>query len=273
MNNPISSTPGKPQRDMPVTLWMDRIARSLVPLVGVIVFLLIWELLARGDVISSRLLPGAWATLTSMWQNLLYGTLGADLLATLSRTVYAFLIAMILGVPIGIALGASTQIYRSAEVLVDFFRSTPATALFPLALVIFGMGAMASIAVAAFAAWLVMVFNSASGVLQASRTRKNAAKVMGAPRWRVLKDVYFFEALPQTFVGMRMAISLCLVVIVVAEMFIGSVDGIGKRIIDAQIIYDLPLMYAAILVSGAMGYALNLIFILVERLLIHWSGR
>src|SRR5205814_3416310 len=128
--------------------------------------------------------------------------------------------------------------------LVDFFRSTPATAMFPLFLLIFGLGDLAKVAVAAFAAFLIIFFNTAYGVMNARQTRLLAAKVMGASRTRIFRDVLFFETLPQTFVGLRTAISLALVVIIVAEMFIGSDNGLGHRIIDMQVIFDLKQMYA-----------------------------
>ena len=69
-----------------------------------------------------------------------------------------------------------------------------------------------------------------------------------------------------------MAISIGLVVIIVAEMFIGSVNGMGHRIIDSQQVYDLTDMYSSILVTGVIGYGLNLFFLGLERWLVHWSG-
>ena len=96
---------------------------------------------------------------------------------------------------------------------------------------------------------------------------------MGAKGWVLLKDVLFFDAMAQIFIGLRVAVSLSLVVIVVAEMFIGARDGIGKQIIDAQITYELPLMYGAIMMSGLMGYLLNYVLIFVERRFVHWSGK
>ena len=118
-----------------------------------------------------------------------------------------------------------------------------------------------------------MVFNVAYGVMNARRTRILAAKSMGASSIRIFRDVIFFETLPQTFVGLRTAVSIALVVIIVAEMFIGAVDGMGHRIIDAQISYQLTDMYGSILVTGAMGYGLNLALLVFERTIVHWSGR
>jgi NitT/TauT family transport system permease protein len=96
---------------------------------------------------------------------------------------------------------------------------------------------------------------------------------MGASRWRVFRDVMFFESLSQTFVGLRMAVSIALVVIIVAEMFIGSINGMGHRIIDAQQVFDLQQMYASIIATGIMGYGFNLLFLGIEKWLVHWSGK
>lgn len=95
---------------------------------------------------------------------------------------------------------------------------------------------------------------------------------MGASRWRLFLDVVFFETLPQTFIGLRTAVSLTLVVIIVAEMFIGSTHGMGQRIIDAQQVFDLTQMYASILATGIMGYTLNQVFLSLEVRFVHWKG-
>ena len=169
-------------------------------------------------------------------------------------------------------IGANERIYRSAEFLIDFFRSTPATAMFPLFMLIFGLGDQGKIALAAFSALLIIVFNVAYGVLNARKTRIMAARSMGAGRIRIFADVIFLETLPQTFVGLRAGVSLALVVIVVAEMFIGGMDGMGHRIMDDQMSYNLKDMYGSLILSGALGYCLNYAFLLIERYFVHWAG-
>src|SRR5207237_8262848 len=99
----------------------------------------------------------------------------------------------------------------------------------PLFRVVFGGGDRTKVAVAAFGAALVILFNVAYGVMNARKTRLLAAKAMGASRLRVLADVMLLESLPQTFIGLRNGVSLALVIVVVAEMFIGSTDGLGQR--------------------------------------------
>lgn len=90
---------------------------------------------------------------------------------------------------------------------------------------------------------------------------------------RVMMGVTLLESLPQTFVGMRSGVSFALVIVIVAEMFIGSTDGLGQRVINAQMIFNMPEMYATIFGAGVLGYGLNLVFIVIERRFIHWGGK
>jgi NitT/TauT family transport system permease protein len=219
------------------------------------------------------LLPPPGDTLVHLWGAFAGGSIYPDLLSTIYRTVTAFGIAVAIGVPLGVILGSSEGAYRSVEFLIDFFRSTPSSALIPLFLLIFGITDVNKIAIASFGAALIVLFNSAYGVMNAKKTRVMAAQIMGVSRWHVFKDVMLMESLAQTFVGLRSAISMALVIVIVAEMFIGSETGLGHRIIDAQQVFNVKEMYTSILVTGALGYLLNLLFLLAEKRLVHWSGK
>ena len=244
-----------------------------LPVVGVVGLLLIWTLTVSMRLVDPVLLPSPAATFRAMWHGMTNGKLGADFLKTVERTIAATAIAAVIAIPLGVLLGSSEKVYRSVEFVIDFFRSTPASAMFPLFLVLFGVGDRTKISVAAFGAALVILFNVAYGVMNARKTRILAAKVMGASPLRVLSDVTLLELLPQTFVGLRNGVSLALVIIVVAEMFIGSTDGLGQRVFEAQQLFEMPDMYAAIFAAGALGYGLNLFFLTIERQFVHWSGK
>src|SRR5436190_1975725 len=244
-----------------------------LPVVGVIGLIILWYLAVWYEIVDKVLLPSPTETFRALWKGMVGGRLGLDFLRTLERTIFAILIAAAIAIPLGILLGASERVYRSVEFVIDFFRSTPASAMFPLFLVLFGVGDKTKISVAAFGAALVILFNVAYGVMNARKTRLLAAKVMGASRLRVLTDVMLLESLPQTFVGLRNGVSLALVIVVVAEMFIGSTDGLGQRVFEAQQLFAMPDMYAAIFAAGGLGYGLNLMFLLVERQFVHWSGK
>ncbi len=250
-----------------------RVLQPLTPLVGAIAFLLIWWLCTTLKLIDPFLLPTPQAAAKAMWTGLSNGTLSLDMIITIRRTIYAFLIAVLICVPLGLILGSSERLYSSCEFVIDFFRSTPASALFPLFLVILGVGENTKIAVAAFGAGLLILFNTAYGVMNARKVRQAAARVMGASSLKILYGVTLLESLPQTFVGMRSGISFSLVIVIVAEMFIGSTDGLGQRVINAQMIFNMPEMYATIFSAGALGYGLNLLFILAEKHFVHWGGK
>ena len=203
---------------------------------------IVWDLVVRAGLIKVILLPTPWATLGALVTGLAGGPLLLDFGVTVQRTLEAFLIAAVVGVPLGVLLGRNEKAYRSVEFLIDFFRSTPSSALIPLFLLIFGVSDIHKVAIAAFGALLI---------------------------------VLIWESLQPTFVGLRSAVSMALVIVIVivAEMFIGSDNGLGHRIIDAQQVLNVKSMYAAILAAGALGYGLNLLFLIAERRIVHWSGR
>ena len=245
----------------------------ITPAYGALGFIFLWWLVAFMQVIDPVLFPSPQASAKAIWAGIFQGNLLADVRVTVTRTLLSFIIATLICVPFGLVLGSSVKLYRSLEFVIDFFRSTPASALFPLFLVILGVGESTKIAVAAFGAGLLILFNTAYGVMNARKVRQAAAVVMGAPKTRVLVGVTLLESLPQTFIGMRSGVSFALVIVIVAEMFIGSTDGLGQRVINAQMIFNMPEMYATIFSAGVLGYGLNLFFILIERHFVHWGGK
>ncbi|MDM0038944.1 ABC transporter permease [Variovorax sp. J22G21] len=244
-----------------------------LPAIGPIALFILWDLVVRLGFIKPILLPTPADTVSALITGLAGGPLLLDFAVTVWRTLQAFAIAAIVGVPLGVLLGSNEKAYRSVEFLIDFFRSTPSSALIPLFLLIFGVSDINKVAIAAFGAFLIVIFNSAYGVINARKQRVMAARVMGASRWQIFKDVLIWESLQPSFVGLRSAVSMALVIVIVAEMFIGSDNGLGHRIIDAQQVLNVKSMYAAILAAGALGYALNILFLVAERRIVHWSGR
>jgi len=251
---------------------LDRMI-GFLPALGPILLFVVWDLTVRARLVSPVLLPLPGATLATLAQGLFGGTLLTDFGYTVLRTFEAFGIAAVFGVPLGILFGSNQRAYRSIEFLVDFFRSTPSSALIPLFMMIFGVTDLNKVAIAAFASILVIFFNSAYGVMNARKQRVMAARVMGASPWQIFRDVLIWESLQPIFVGLRSGVSMALVIVIVAEMFIGSDNGLGHRIIDSQQVLNVRDMYASIICAGALGYALNIFFLVLERRIVHWSGR
>ncbi len=271
---PAAPPPWKPAQAAPTlagprTPSWDR----AVPFIGPVFLFIVWDLVVRLGFIKPILLPPPADTVTALINGLAGGPLLKDFAVTLWRTCQAFMMAALVGVPLGVVLGSNDKAYRSVEFLVDFFRSTPSSALIPLFLMIFGVSDINKVAIATFGALLIVVFNSAYGVINARKQRVMAARVMGASRWQIFKDVLIWESLQPSFVGLRSAVSMALVIVIVAEMFIGSDSGLGNRIINSQQVMNVRDMYASILAAGAMGYSLNVLFLMAERRIVHWSGR
>jgi NitT/TauT family transport system permease protein len=196
-----------------------------------------------------------------------------DVVQTLLRLILGFSLGVIFGVPIGILMGYYRRVYNSLEALVDFFRSVPVTSLFPLFLLLFGIGDMAKIFIAAWSSSLLILINTMYGVRHSSITRQLVVKVMKASRRQVFTEVVIPDALPEIFVGFRTGVSLALVVVVVSEMFLGTRVGLGQVIYNSSLLYETATMYAAIGYTGLIGYGINKLFILLEKQIVHWVGK
>ncbi len=194
-----------------------------------------------------------------------------DIGVTLGRVGVAIVLAGALGVPVGLYLGYRKTVYSTVEAPLHALRSIPASALFPLLLIVVGVGNAAIIVLAAYPSLLVVLVNSANGASLANKRRLYQADILGLSAVEKIREVLFFEALPNIFDGLRTAVSYALVLVIAVEMFIGVGDrGLGRRIYDYQVAYRIPEMYAAILIAGSLGVLLNWVLTRLERRLLVW---
>ena len=242
--------------------------------VGPIVIVLLWAFVSATQVVSPLILSSPWEVAKALLKMLFWDrSLLPHLGLTCYRTIISFLVACVLGIPIGLAMGFMPRVYRSLEIVVDFFRSIPPIALFPLFLLILGIGEQSKLGVSVYGCTLVIIVNSAYGVLNAPSIRRTVGTVYGLSKWQVFKKIVLPDSLSHVFVGMRTSLSLALVLTVVVEMFIGSQSGLGKKIYDYHLVFDTPEMYATIVVTGIVGYTINKNFVWIERRLLHWIDR
>ncbi|MCX6803795.1 MAG: ABC transporter permease [Candidatus Diapherotrites archaeon] len=241
--------------------------------VGIILLFAVWGAVTLLHLYDAFFLPNPIEVLTELGKLLFSGALNADIYFTLLRLGEAFALAAIIGIPIGLALGASTKAFDSMEFLVEFLRSIPPISIFPLFMLIFGIDDTSKVAVAAFGAALIIIFNTTHGVMNSKKSRIIAAKLMGATKTQIFKKIIFWESLPQTFIGLRTGLSMALIIIIVTEMFIGTQFGLGRRIIDFQYIYNVKGLFGVIILTGIIGYAINMVFAFVEKRVIHWNGK
>lgn len=240
---------------------------------GPILVICIWVLVSVFKLASPLFLPSFFETINTLLVLLRQGNVFLDIWATVYRTLTGFFVAGVLGVPLGLLVGNYLKLYKTFEVVIDFFRSLPGTALFPLFLLIFGIGDGSKIATAVFVSLWIILINSAYGVLYSSKLRQKVGFTLGANRFQVFRDIVVMDALPQVFVGLRTALSISLVVVVVSEMFIGAKLGLGQKIFDAYLTYETTKLYAILLITGLLGYTLNKIFVAFEKKMVHWAGK
>lgn len=247
--------------------------KRLLPLLGPLIVLTIWSFVTYPDLFNYKLIPGPLETLHALAQSTLSGSLVSDSLITLKRTLTAFSIATLAGIPLGLLFGLRPTLYKASSFLIDFFRSMPTAAIIPLFMIVFGLGELTKIAIACFGSTIILIFHTAQGVRKAKPTRLTSARTMGATKSFLFRTVVLPEALPHIATGARLAISLTLILVVVSEMFIGSSNGLGYRVIDSQLMFDMPGLYSNILTLGCLGYIVNLFIAILEKKFIHWSGK
>lgn len=241
-------------------------------LIGFFFIIALWIVVA--DVLkltAGQLLPPFLEVLQSLLDIARDGSLWIDLKATLFRWVVGFITGGVSGVLIGLFLGWHSRLYKYVEFPIEFFRTLPITAIFPLFLIIFGVGDLSKIAMAFMPTFLLMLVNSAAGVQNASKTRITMAKVFGANKSQIFFKIIFFETLPQIMVGVRLAVALSMIVTVVSEMFIGSDHGLGQRIYDSYLVNNVQVLYSVLIVLGCLGFILNKTVVLIERRYVFWS--
>jgi ABC-type nitrate/sulfonate/bicarbonate transport system permease component len=241
--------------------------RFVVP-VGIVV---IWAAMSGLGAFNPMLIPSPAAVAKIGLRATFWGEIGGDAGASILRLVSGFALGAFLGIVSGVAMGRSTRVYETLEFLVDFFRSIPVAALFPLFLVLFGIGNMSKIATTAWSSSLVVLVNTMYGVRACSPTRERYARTLGATRFQILKSVVLPESLPSIFAGLRTGISIALIVVVLTEMFFGTSSGLGHRIFNAALLYEIPELYCTIALTGILGYAVNQGFVLLERRTLRWT--
>lgn len=242
-------------------------------LVGPAIILCLWIVISAFGLANPLFFPSFFGVLASLSRLIIGKTIFLDVWATLYKTLAAFFIAAILGIPLGLMIGYYAKLYKAFEVVIDFFRSLPGTALFPLFLLIFGIGDGTKIATTSFVCLWIILINSAYGVLHSPKLRQKIARTFNANQLQIFRDIVIMDALPQISVGLRTALSISLLVVIANELFIGSKFGLGQKIFDFYLTYETSKLYAVLFVTGMLGYALNKLFMLTEKKLIHWTGR
>ena len=247
--------------------------KRAIVLLGPCLLLAVWAGISSFGLVKAIFLPSPVAVFREICALFASGQVWVDFMPTVLRWLAGVLLGILFGIPVGILLGYSKKSYEATEVLLDFFRSIPVMTLFPLFLVMFGLGDKSKVAVATWASFLFVVINTIYGVRHVRVGRRMLGTVLRISRYQAFVKILLPSALPEIVVGIRNAVSMALVVVVASEMILGTKHGLGRRIIDASMVYETETMFAYILIAGVLGYLANKTFVLLDHKFIHWAER
>lgn len=193
----------------------------------------------------------------------------SDVLPSLGRMGAGYVLAVLGALIVGVPLGLSRTARRIVSPIVEFLRAIPPPALIPFAIVVIGVGNDMKIFIIAFVSTWPVLLNTIDGIAGIEPTLLETARVYGVRGRERLRRIILPAAMPQVFAGMRTALSLALILMVISEM-VASSNGIGFFVLQAQRSFAISEMWSGIILLGLLGYVLNLIFVLFERRALAW---
>lgn len=192
-----------------------------------------------------------------------------DVLPSLARMFAGWGIAVVAGVAAGVAIGSSRLVSDAAQPVMSFLRSTPGPALLPVFLIVLGTGTTMRISLIAFGTVWPVLLNTIEGVRTVEPVQLETAKAFGLGRWPRFRCVVLPAAMPQIVAGMRVAIAIALILMVISEL-VAATNGIGHQLLSAQQTFLMTDMWAGIVLLAALGYLLNLVFETIEARALRW---
>jgi len=233
--------------------------------------LLLLELATRVGWVNPVLVPPPTAVAQRVFAVVTAGSLLAPLARTLSLLAVAYAIGCVLGIALGVLMGRFRRVHGLLEPLVEVLRPLPKPALLPPLMLFLGLGDTMKITAVALGVFFPVVINTIQGVRGVDPVLVDVARTFQHSRAATLWKVVLPSALPLILSGMRIALGIALVLVVIAEMMAGT-GGMGYLIIDLQRSFRIVDMYAWVVILAVLGYALNEVFVRIERRAIHWSG-
>lgn len=233
--------------------------------------LALWEIAARTGWISRLFFPPpsviVWALLRMAWNGALWPALGS----TLGRLTAGVVIGGGGGLLLGWAMGASRPLRVALDPFVAALHPLPKLAIFPIFLILLGIGEASKVALLATVAFFPMLINTLAGVQQIDRTYWEAAANYGATGGKLLRRVILPGSLPLALTGLRLAVNSALVVAIAVEM-LSAREGLGATIWLAWQTLRTEELYATLLVIGLLGLASNGLLRAVMRWLLPWQA-
>lgn len=247
-----------------------KLGRIFKKTIVIIALLVIWEIAPRIGLVNSTFFPPLSEVLNAWWKLLLSGDLADHTIASLSRSLGGFILAIIISIPLGLAIGWWKPVSEYLNPLLETMRNTAALAILPVFILLLGLGETSKIAIVLYACAFPLLLNTISGVKNVDPLLIKSALSMGLSPFSLFRKVILPAAAPAIFVGIRQAGAGSILVLVAAEM-VGAKSGLGYLIQYAQFSFLIPDMYAGILTITMIGLIINFLLVSLEKRLTGWK--
>lgn len=234
-----------------------------------LLLLLLWELLVRVKLLDSRFFPMPTVVIRELVLQALTKELWVHTAYTVSRMLGGFVLGAIPGVLLGIAMGLSPLLRQLLQPAIAAIYPIPKVALFPLIMLIFGLGETSKWVIVGVAVFFQVLMSTLAGVVNIERVYLDVAADFRARRWQAYRTIALPAALPYIFTGFQLGLGMALIVVVIAENF-GTQHGLGYVIWHSWQIFEVRDMYVALIVVAMLGYASQLVLGRIERAVIPW---
>ncbi|MFZ2949316.1 MAG: ABC transporter permease [Desulfuromonadaceae bacterium] len=234
--------------------------------------LLVWEFAPRYELIDPTFIPPLSKVLIAFKELVLSGELLKHTLVSLQRAALGFGIAIGVAIPIGFLIGWFRDFEKFVDPGLQALRQLPTLALFPVFILIFGIGEVSKVAIIFKACFWPVFLNTVAGVTQMDPLMVKSARSMGVSRFGMFRKVVLPATIPSMFSGLRLSGSTSLLILVAAEMM-GANAGLGFLIFHSETRFEIPSMYAAILAMTILGIIVNYVLTTLEKRVSRWKEK
>ena len=228
-----------------------------------------WEFVSHAGLVNPLFFPPMSKIVKSFFLLVLSGDLPYQVFLSLKRAAAGYLLAALVFIPLGIAMGLFEWFHRMLEIIIEMVRPIPPPVIVPVAMLFFGLGDEMKIFVIFFSCAWPILLNTFDGVRNIDRVLIYTARTFGLSQGRAVAKIILPAASPQITTGLRVSLAIMLILVVISEM-VGSTDGIGYFILDSQRRFKVDQMYAGMLSLAIVGYTLNQLFLFACNWLLAW---
>ncbi len=255
---------------------LSNTSKVVIGVVSVGALVLCWSIASQLALVSRLLLPSPadiFVTGTELVEDgYVHIPLWEHFLVSLLRALAAFFAAAVTGIPIGLAMGMSPVFSAILDPFVQFLRPLPKLALIPLVIVWFGIGEVSKFILIYLATVLTVIVAAAASVQNVKQGRIRAAQSLGVNSFQLFAHVIFPSALPELFIGVRIAIGIGWTTLIAAEM-IASSSGLGWMVINASSYLRTDVVLVGIVLLGVTGYLIDLGLVAAQKAMVPWVGK